>query len=423
MDSKISAGALKKVSEETDRTLRIWLKGRKQDLKVYRIPLEQLYFNIENGRYADKMLQLKADNPGIDVDSKLDKWKREIYNMLKGYYIGSIEAEGTEPDRVAFERLQEDIKNRDQLDPGIVLPDGGVIDGNRRLAVLLSLDGPRFSRFDGIFLPDDISDEDRWRIEVGVQLGKDQKLDYSPINQLLKIRQGLEMYKKIKLPAKKTPEDMIAEALYGVSRKEVIDSIDRINLIDEYLNFFKMKGKYHLVSDRNERFIEGVNVLRAGERLDLHEKAKLKVQLFIIIKEGIFNNWEIRKIRQALGGSLRGRGRKSTPIQNAVSHLIKHTTDPKMVRDAYTDNKQNKIVDKARTICREFKDIFEAEKDAIRPLNLAKEARTKLDVLRNALKNFQKTEDAVAIVKELQTIKKTIRACLSTIKLPKHRKK
>jgi hypothetical protein len=419
----MSIDSLEKVSEATDRTLRLWLKGQKQDLKVYRIPIQYLYFNIENGRYADKMLQLKADNPGVDIDPKQEKWKKEIYKMLKGEYLGSMGIEGTEGDRTAFERLREDIKNRDQLNPGIVLADGGVIDGNRRLAVLLSLDGVRFSRFEGVILPEDITAEDRWRIEVGVQLGKDQKLDYSPINQLLKIKQGLELYKQIKLPAGKKPEKMVADALYAVSEKEVFNSIERLNLIDEYLGFFKIGGQYYHIADRSERFIEAVNILRAAERLPLYEKAKLKVQLFIIIKQDHMNNWEMRKINNALGGVPKARGRKGAPSQKAINHLITHTTDPKMVRDAYATNAENKVVEKSKTICREFLDMVEAEKDANRPLNLVKDAKTKLSVLQDSLNNLQKTEDTQAIFNELVLIKKIVKACFSTIKLPKQKKK
>lgn len=424
MTTREKVESLEKVSEATGRTLRLWLRGRKQDLCVYRIPIKYLYFNIENGRYADKMIHLRADNPGVDIDPKSDVWRDEIYKMLKGEYAGTIEAEGTERDEVAFDRLSEDIRKREQLNPGIVLADGGVIDGNRRLAVLMSLDDERFRHFDGVILPDDISAEDRWRIEVGVQLGKDQQLDYSPINKLLKIRQGLLMYKDMKLPSGKSAEDMVAEALYGVSRKEVSESIDLINLIDEYLDFFKCKGQYHQVADKGERFIEALGSLKAAEgKLEPHEIAKLKVQLFVIVKEKIMTNWQIRDVKRALGGIQKARGRKSTPIQKAVTHLITHTTDPKTVRDAYANNTQSKIRSKSETICREFRDIFETEKDANQPLTLAKDARAKLETLRESLKDFKKPEDAVAIVQELSSMKKLIRACLSTVKLPKHKVK
>jgi hypothetical protein len=424
MEIREMAESLQKVSETTRRTLRVWLKGAREDLSVYRIPIQYLYFNIENGRYADKMLQLRADNPGVDVDPKLPQWRDEIYNMLKGDYKGTIDVEGTERDKIAFERLKEDMRNREQLNPGIVLADGGVIDGNRRLAVLISLGGERFSRFDGVILPEDISSEDRWRIEVGVQLGKDQQLDYSPINKLLKIRQGLDLYKSSTLPSGKTAEDMVADALYGVSRKEVLDSIDLMNLIDEYLDFFKIKGQYQYVADQNERFIEALGTLRAAQdKLELYKKAKLKTQLFVIIKEGQMSNWEIRNIRRALGGSSRSRGRKSTPIRKAIDHLIMRATDPKMVRNAYANNTQTRIVEKSKTTCEEFKEIYDAESDANQPLALAKGARAKLQTLRQSLKDFTKTEDGLSITKELESMKKLIRACLSTIKLPKHRAK
>ncbi|MDI6783859.1 MAG: hypothetical protein QME64_07175, partial [bacterium] len=90
MDKNMPIESLEKISVKTNRTLRVWLKGQKQDLWVYRIPKEYLYFNIENGRYADKMIQLKADNPGVDIDPKLEHWRQVIYKMLKGEYKGSI---------------------------------------------------------------------------------------------------------------------------------------------------------------------------------------------------------------------------------------------------------------------------------------------------------------------------------------------
>lgn len=49
--------SLEKISEKTGRTLRVWLRGKKEDLPVFRIPKQNLYFNIENGRYRDKLIQ------------------------------------------------------------------------------------------------------------------------------------------------------------------------------------------------------------------------------------------------------------------------------------------------------------------------------------------------------------------------------
>lgn len=408
--------SLEKVSEETDRKELLWVKGKKQEFPVYRIPKQHLYFNIENGRYADKMIQLRADNPGVDIDPKEEQWKKEILNMLKGEYRGALEGAGTEKDKVAFQRLRVDIVDRTQLKPGVVLADGGVIDGNRRLAVLMTLDGPAFSYFEGVILPEDIPATDRWGIEVGIQMGKDQQLDYSPINKLLKIRQGLELFKSIPLPSGETPESMVAKSLYGVDKKEIESSIDRINLIDEYLAFFKMPGQYHRVSDKSEQFIEAVNVLKAaGDKIKTHEMSKLKSQLFVIIRENLMSNWDIRNFSKALGGRSKSPGRKSKPIEKAIKHFIEHSTDPTMIRNAYTENKQAKLVEKAKTVCAEFKNIYEAEKEANQPLSLVKDARIKMETLKESLKSFKKDEDEPMIKKELIEIKKLAKACYSTL--------
>jgi len=45
-----------------------------------------------------------------------------------------------------------------------------------------------------------------------------------------------------------------------------------------------------------------------------------------------------------------------------------------------------------------------------------------LETLKDALKNFKKPEDSLAISEQLIAVKKLVKACLSTIKLPKNRK-
>ena len=76
--------SLEKISTPTGRSERLWLRGEKRDMQIYRVPIEHLYFNIENGRYADKMIQLRTENPGVDIDPRQDVWKEKICEMLKG---------------------------------------------------------------------------------------------------------------------------------------------------------------------------------------------------------------------------------------------------------------------------------------------------------------------------------------------------
>jgi hypothetical protein len=83
-DSASAINDVTQYSQKTGRQHRIWFNGDKHDLDVYRIPTKHLHFNIQNGRYADKMIQLKADNPNDQIDPRLPKWRDEIAKMLRG---------------------------------------------------------------------------------------------------------------------------------------------------------------------------------------------------------------------------------------------------------------------------------------------------------------------------------------------------
>ena len=102
---------LLQVGQKTERVERHWIGGSKRDLEVYRIPLEHLYFNIENGRYADRMIRLRHEHPGVSIDPREDKWKEKIEEMLAG------EHKDTARDSAAFKKLIEDIEARDHCAP------------------------------------------------------------------------------------------------------------------------------------------------------------------------------------------------------------------------------------------------------------------------------------------------------------------
>ncbi len=68
------------------------------------------------------------------------------------------ERKDTTTDKAAFEKLLHDIRKHTQLRPGVVTTNGGVIDGNRRLAALRRLNAEsrdNFRNFDAVILPPD----------------------------------------------------------------------------------------------------------------------------------------------------------------------------------------------------------------------------------------------------------------------------
>lgn len=333
---KATTVELREVSEKLKLVERHWINGKKQELPVYRIPIEHLYFNIENGRYADRMLKLRHENPGVIIDPRQEKWKDEIEKMLAG------EHKDTARDKAAFERLMEDIDGRTQLRPGVVLSDGGVLDGNRRLATLRRLlkgkkNEGKYRHFDGVILPPNTSAEDKWQIEAGLQLGMNERWDYSPINELLKIREGLRMYGQMiasnKLPGKR-PVELVANAIYGKSAADVEEMAGRLNLIDEYLQFIGDDGAYDRVGERSEDFLEARRIVTAAENQQRSplEIARLKFVLFYVIHCDLMDNFQLRNVYVALGGDPKKRGRRYEARPEALKEFLDRFPDNKTLR-------------------------------------------------------------------------------------------
>ncbi|WP_164019599.1 hypothetical protein [Pyxidicoccus trucidator] len=347
---KATTVELRDVSEKLKLVERHWINGKKQELPVYRIPIEHLYFNIGNGRYADRMLKLRHDHPGVAIDPRQEKWKDEIEKMLAG------EHKDTSRDKAAFERLMEDIDGRTQLRPGVVLFDGGVLDGNRRLATLRRLlkgkkNEGKYRYFDGVILPPNTSAEDRWQIEAGLQLGMNERWDYSPINELLKIREGLTMYGQMisanKLPGKR-PVELVANAIYGKSAADVEEMAGRLNLIDEYLQFIDDEGAYDRVGERSEDFLEARRIVTAAENQQRspQEIARLKFVLFYLIHGDLMDNFQLRYVYVALGGDPKKRGRKYEARPEALKEFLERFPDNKALRTNVLPGKLQTVMPK-----------------------------------------------------------------------------
>lgn len=331
---------IKEVARKT-KPLRVevhWIGNKRVELEVWQIPIEHLYFNIENGRYADRMIRLRHENPGIEIDPQVEKWKDDIEKMLAG------EHKDTSRDKAAFEKLRDDIRNREQLHPGVLTMDGGVLDGNRRLAALRRLNAEnreRFRAFDGVILPKETTREDRWRIEAGLQLGVNERWDYSPINELLKVRDGVRMYEEMiregRLPKDVSPVRLVAQAIYGKSDTQIDEMVARLDLIDEYLEFIKRPGAYDEIGPLSERFLEASRSVRAAENKNRSPAflAKLKSVMFYQIDREEMSNWDLRKIYDALGGDPKRRGPKpKTENAAALKGFLDEFPGPKKIQES-----------------------------------------------------------------------------------------
>jgi hypothetical protein len=424
----------------------LWVGNKRRDLEVFQIPVEHLYFNIENGRYADQMLCLKGENPGVEIDPKLEEWKAKIERMLAG------EHKDTSRDRAAFEKLIDDIRSRTQLRPGVVTQDGGVIDGNRRLAALRRLtseDREKFRVFEAVILPEDTTAEDRWRIEAGLQLGVNERWNYSPINELLKVRSGVRMYEEMiqagRLKKDADPIQLVAKAIYGKTEKEVKEMVSRLDLITEYLRFIKRPGAYDKVGPLSEDFLEATKIVQAAENNN-HEPAfiaRLKSALFYVIDRGQMDNWELRKIYQALGGDPKKRGPKKVANIDALREFLAQFPSPKEIQEALVEpmspvkptqwsttvrggppaEQPKPTVDKAKVeaATEKFIRTMEATTESKKPRKIAAGAGAEIDVLHISLEEKEVREamtpdDRAAVLEAITTMQSRLAECLKLLK-------
>jgi hypothetical protein len=164
------------------KTITIVLQGKKTDLQTFRLPLNLTSYNIKNGRFAAEYVDL-VKNEGRELDPHNPEDSKKIQSLL------------IEIDPKQSRILQNDLQQYSQRDPGIITYDGNVINGNRRRSVLEELVSQGHSEFKFIEvarLPPNVSSQDLWKLEAGIQLSRKVQLDYGPINELLKFKEGID---------------------------------------------------------------------------------------------------------------------------------------------------------------------------------------------------------------------------------------
>lgn len=277
--------------------------GQKEILPFYRFPIKDLLcYNVNNGRLAMDVREWKKVNGRM-----LDATIPEDYEIIRQMLLNL--------DRDKTSLLKEDIRKKNQMEPGVITHDGFVVNGNRRMAVLEELHGEeptgKWLFLDAVRLPSTITEKDVWKIEAGLQLSKDKIAEYHPVNELLKIKQGIE--------AKLSIEE-IASAMYGRTTDEIKESLDRLQLIDNFLNFFGQPRNYGLIRTfrLHEYFIDIQKhiILRWNRRgLTTSEKKNELLHSFALIRAGVLiqapkkgkkedrgiTHWDIRKLGKIFG--------------------------------------------------------------------------------------------------------------------------
>ncbi len=219
--------------------LAVQLQGERNPLDVYKLPVELLIYNKRNGRFAAEIIH-KQEEIGRELDPLVEEDRKVIRELL------------LKEDENATKLLKDDLKKVGQLEPGIITFDGVVINANRRMAVFENLleetSDPKYGFLTVARLPKNVDEKDIYRLEIDLQLSRPYRKEYGPINELLKLQEGI----KIGL----TPKQIANSLFGGFTEDEIKERLDRIKLIEDYLEYVEKPKKYEEVKGWHEHFID-----------------------------------------------------------------------------------------------------------------------------------------------------------------------
>lgn len=210
---------------------------QEQNLYVYKIPLEYLYYNDENGRIATSM-------------SRVRKQLQPTYDFIDSSYNNQLEKMIESGNKTALNKTKKSIEKDSQQVFGYVLNDGRIIDGNRRFTALRQLmrETGRTYYFEAVVLPLDydskISRSEIKRLELAIQMGIEERESYDPVDL------ALDAYQTIELDELLTIKDYSSDS--NIKPKEIEHRINTVKLMREFLAFINANiYAYEIIKDGN----------------------------------------------------------------------------------------------------------------------------------------------------------------------------
>ena len=230
--------------KRTSKSKTIVLKNKSQEFEVFKIPMDILVYNPTNGRMfmeAKRFENEEHTNLATLKEQDPIKYNNEVENLIWST---------NEERNLATKR---DIEKYSQIEPGVVLDDGTVIDGNRRFTCLRRLHreypgDERFNYFLAAIIKVDgkkITRQLLKEYELRVQFGADEKVGYNVINKNMSIYWLIEKEKDSGFDY-----TSIAELLgNGTTAGDVSKICKTCQLVDEFLEYIHKQGEYQIAED------------------------------------------------------------------------------------------------------------------------------------------------------------------------------
>ena len=284
----LKEGMEQKAVIKTALTRKLTVDGLTKAYPVYKVKLDWLFYNDQNDRIATWISQYKAQHEGKTPDTA----DREAYNNIIEEFIVA-----SNPD--AIRKTQMNIELVEQREPGVVLADGRIIDGNRRFTCLrrLAQKNERYGYFETVILDRSIENNAKQikMLELSIQHGEESKVDYNAIDRLVGIYDDV------------VETGLLTEEEYSRSTNEPLSDVKRrievAKLMVEFLEFINAPKQFYIARDLQLAFpLEELSKL-LRKCHDDEEAEDLKIAAFnnILMQPSTDMTRFVRSIKSIIG--------------------------------------------------------------------------------------------------------------------------
>lgn len=321
----------------TELTKKLSIDNNTQTYPIYKIRLDQLYYNDQNDRIATWISQYKAEH-GVD---HLDMADIEQYNQIIQKLI-------TDSNPDALKKTQNNIELIGQQEAGVVLNDGRIIDGNRRFSCLRNLAQKKGQTqyFDAVILEHDIAHNAKQikMLELLLQHGVDKPVDYNPIDRLVGI---YNVVVENKLLSVREYANSVDQTEADIQRE-----IEKAKLMVDYLEFINAPKQFYLARtmDLSESLKDLHSMLKKVKDDDTREDLKNNIFIQLLVAPVRDMNRYIRKI-----GKIAANPRMLTNYLNEQMEVVDKVCDIIEQHPVMTE----KVINKQIRTQEDLQDAFE----------------------------------------------------------------
>ena len=307
---------------------RLTINGTPGEYASYKIPLNLLYYNDMNGRISTYIEEYDENHNNSPLKELLKSDKEKYNDVIAGFI-----KESSSDNLVSFNKTKEDIRAKGQQQPGVILSDGRIIDGNRRFTALRELfketGDLKFAFFEAVCRPaPQENDKAAWLsiklLELNLQFDVDEKKDYNRIDFLV------SFYKDVMNPLTRLCDEKTYCHASGMKASEFKTNTAVVETMLDYLDWRgKPKAFYILKNEKLDGPIEDI----AKKRTKMSEEEWNEKKFYIYSAMTIDQTGDrTRKTRELLNSAVK---------EDALYHVFKETVDTPDV-----SNKILKVVSK-----------------------------------------------------------------------------